>query len=79
MNETACSYDPWAIWLLIGLVVVCSGIVFVATWAHWDRKYKTLLREQASDDRARARQIQNVKIREATYRDVTLGDLQRGS
>jgi len=76
-QATQCNYDPWAIWLLIGLVAVTAGIVFVATWLHWDRRYKLLLREQASDERARARQVQNIKLREETYRSVTMGDLQR--
>ena len=73
---TECVVQSWQYWMIAGLVAVTGLIVWVATWTYMQDRYQDLLRVQAADERSRQGQTQNIRIREAVYGNVHLGDLE---
>ena len=74
---TDCVYQTWTWWLVASLVFATSGIVFVATWSYMQDKYYDLLREVAAERAANQSALQDVRMRQRIYGDVTMGDLDR--
>ena len=68
--------DEARLWLLIATVAITNMITAAVVFLYWQDRFYHLLRERAADDRAMRAQLENVKMREQVYRNVTMGDLQ---
>ena len=70
--------DEARLWLLIAVVALTNGITAGVVWMYWQDKHARLLRWIAADERSREAQVQNIKIRETVYGQVTMGALDNG-
>ena len=68
--------DETRLWLLIAVVALTNGITAATVYLYWQDRFYQLLRERAADERSRLAQLQNIRMREQVYRDVTMGDLK---
>ena len=68
--------DEASLWLLILVVALTNGITAATVYLYWQDRFYQLLRDQAADERSRQAQLQNIRMREQVYGDVTIGDLQ---
>ena len=67
--------DNMRLWLLIGTVLLTNTITAAVVFMYWQDRFYQLLREHANDMRSRQAQLENIRMREAVYRNVTMGDL----
>ena len=67
--------DNARLWLLIGTVLLTNTITAGVVFMYWQDRFYQLLREQAADRRSRQAQLENIRIREQVYRNVTMGAL----
>ena len=68
--------DETRLWLLILVVALTNSITAATVYLYWQDRFYQLLRYQAADKRSREAQLQNIRMREQVYRDVTMGDLK---
>lgn len=67
--------DEIRLWLLILVVVLTNAITAGVVFMYWQDRFYQLLREQAADKRSRRAQLENIRMREQVYGNVTMGAL----
>ena len=71
-----CVVSVWQYWMVAGLVAATAGIVWIATWTYMQDRFQDLLREVAAERASNAAAVQDVRIRQQVYGEITMGDLE---